>query len=110
MTDERVRIDWGARRSLPAWDDPWIALALRTPDGTTYVTVWRRPGTDESAVLPLPLPGPQAAPVRVDVLYPASTRARTSWRAEAAELRVTLPAAPSAVVLRLSPDPDHAGR
>ncbi|MFI6488877.1 glycoside hydrolase family 36 protein [Streptomyces sp. NPDC050564] len=48
---------------LPTWDDPWIALALRTPDGTRYVTVWRRPGTDESAVLPLP--GPQAAPVRV---------------------------------------------
>lgn len=27
---------------LPAWDDPWITLALRAPTAT-YITVWRRP-------------------------------------------------------------------
>ena len=31
---------------LPAWNDPWVALALRT-ESTTYVTVWRRSGDED---------------------------------------------------------------
>src|SRR5262249_18673780 len=27
---------------LPAWTDPWLSLALRSPDAT-YLAVWRRP-------------------------------------------------------------------
>ncbi|QNP75307.1 alpha-galactosidase [Streptomyces roseirectus] len=83
---------------LPAWDDPWLALALRTP-ATTYVTVWRRPGTE--ATVSLPLPHLQGRPVPVDVLYPAASRADAGWDPDAALLSLTLPTAPSAVLLRL---------
>ncbi|PBC70362.1 alpha-galactosidase [Streptomyces sp. TLI_235] len=84
---------------LPNWEDPWITLALRTPD-TTYVTAWRRTG--EETVRDLDLPHLAGADVHVEVLYPASSRAGTVWRPDAAELALTLPAAPSAVLLRLT--------
>ncbi len=84
---------------LPAWDDPWIALALRTP-ATTYLTVWRRPGAE--AVTELHLPHLLGAEVRAEVLYPASSQAGTVWRPDGATLTLTLPTAPSAVLLRLT--------
>ncbi|MFI0924965.1 glycoside hydrolase family 36 protein [Streptomyces sp. NPDC021012] len=87
---------------LPAWEDPWIALALRTPT-TTYVTVWRRHGTD--AVRELDLPHLLGADVRAEVLYPAAGRATTAWHPDTAALALTLPAAPSAVLLRLTEEP-----
>ncbi|MGW2815575.1 glycoside hydrolase family 36 protein [Streptomyces sp. NPDC001415] len=87
---------------LPAWEDPWIALALHTPT-TTYVTAWRRHGTD--SVRELDLPHLAGAEVRVEVLYPASSRAATSWNPDTAELTLTLPTAPSAVLLRLTEEP-----
>ncbi|WP_309484587.1 glycoside hydrolase family 36 protein [Streptomyces himalayensis] len=90
---------------LPAWDDPWIALALHTPD-TAYVTAWRRPGDGSEDSTVLPLPSLQGAPVRVDVLYPSTTKARASWDPKSAALRVFLPSAPSAVLLRLSARPE----
>ncbi|WP_053716467.1 alpha-galactosidase [Saccharothrix sp. NRRL B-16348] len=84
---------------LPAWDDPWIALALRTPD-TTYLTAWRRPGVEDTATLRLPhLLG---ADVVVDLLYPGISGAVTAWDPGTAELTLTMPASPSAVLLRLS--------
>jgi len=83
---------------LPAWEDPWIALALRTPT-TTYVTAWRRPGAEPAATLHLPhLLG---AAVRTEVLYPGDTRAVHAWHPDGAELALTLPSAPSAVLIRL---------
>ncbi len=85
---------------LPAWDGPWIALALRTP-ATTYLTAWRRTGTDSTATLHLPhLRGTTA---RVDLLYPSVSRAFSAWMPEAAALSLTLPTAPSAVLLRITP-------
>ncbi|MFJ8625035.1 glycoside hydrolase family 36 protein [Kitasatospora sp. NPDC093550] len=87
---------------LPGWEDPWIALALHTP-ATTYLTVWRRSG--EQAVKDLDLPHLAGAEVRAEVLYPASSRARATWHPDTAELTLTLPAAPSAVLLRLTPQP-----
>jgi alpha-galactosidase len=83
---------------LPAWEDPWIALALHTP-ATTYLTVWRRPGAEDTAVLRLPRL--RGADVSTDLLYPSSGRPHCAWDPDAAELTVTLPAAPSAVLLRL---------
>jgi alpha-galactosidase len=83
---------------LPAWDDPWLALALRTP-ATTYLTVWRRPGADPTTALPLPHLSGAAA--RVEILYPAASRAVPLWHPDTAELTLTLPTAPSAVLLRL---------
>ncbi|MGQ4334569.1 alpha-galactosidase [Streptomyces hayashii] len=89
---------------LPAWDDPWLALALRTP-ATTYLTVWRRPGEEATAALPLlHLRGVAA---RVEVLYPTANQAALAWNPGAAELTLTLPTAPSAVLIRLThPAPD----
>ncbi|MEV5439425.1 alpha-galactosidase [Streptomyces sp. NPDC052682] len=85
---------------LPGWDDPWIALALRTP-ATTYLTAWRRPGNGATATLRLPHLRDTAA--RVDLLYPSAGQAVTAWLPSTAELSLTLPTAPSAVLLRLTP-------
>ncbi|MFD5403046.1 alpha-galactosidase [Streptomyces griseorubiginosus] len=84
---------------LPAWDDEWLALALHTP-ATTYVSVWRRPGAESGITLALPhLRGRTA---RVDVLYPAASPADALWSPDTADLTLTLPTAPSAVLLRLA--------
>ncbi|MFF1510429.1 alpha-galactosidase [Streptomyces sp. NPDC058326] len=85
---------------LPAWDDPWIALAMRTP-ATTYLTAWRRPGTDATATLRLP--HLRDTPARVDLLYPSAGRSDSTWLPDTAELSLTLPTAPSAVLLRITP-------
>jgi alpha-galactosidase len=84
---------------LPAWDDPWVALAMRTPSAT-YLTAWRRPGADPTATLHLP--HLRDIPVVATPIFPADTRAATAWNPGAAKLALTLPAAPSAVLLRLS--------
>ncbi|AZP15132.1 alpha-galactosidase [Streptomyces aquilus] len=84
---------------LPAWDDPWLALALRTP-ATTYLTVWRRPGG--APTMSLPLPHLRGCAARVDVLYPSASQAEAVWNPDAADLTLTLPTAPSAVLLRLT--------
>ncbi|MEU8890524.1 glycoside hydrolase family 36 protein [Streptomyces sp. NPDC048442] len=84
---------------LPGWDDPWVALALRTP-ATTCLTAWRRPGSDATATLRLPHLRDAAA--RVDLLYPSAGRADYVWTPGRAELSLALPTAPSAVLLRLS--------
>ncbi|GLW67966.1 hypothetical protein Kpho02_02650 [Kitasatospora phosalacinea] len=87
---------------LPGWEDAWTALALRTPTAT-YLTVWRRPGGEADAVLPLPhLAGADA---RVEVLYPAGGKAVTAWRPGSGDLDLTLPTAPAAVLLRLTGAP-----
>lgn len=91
---------------LPAWDDPWIALALETSTAV-HVTVWRRPGGEATAGLPLPRL--RGTAVRVETLYPAAGGAETRWNAGTAVLAVTLPTAPSAVLLRLTPGPARTG-
>ncbi|MFE9450216.1 alpha-galactosidase [Streptomyces sp. NPDC006739] len=84
---------------LPAWDDPWVALALRTPD-TTYLTAWRRPGADPTTTLRLP--HLRDTPAVATPVFPAETSVTTAWNPGTAELTLTLPTAPSAVLLRLS--------
>ncbi|WP_457030708.1 alpha-galactosidase [Kitasatospora sp. P5_F3] len=84
---------------LPAWDDPWIALALHA-SAVTYLTVWRRPGADDTTVLRLPRL--RGAEIRADLLYPSTGRPRSAWSSDTAALTLTLPAAPSAVLLRLT--------
>ncbi|MEU3935685.1 alpha-galactosidase [Streptomyces sp. NPDC029044] len=83
---------------LPDWEDPWLALALHTPE-TTYLTVWRRPGADPTTRLALPHLRGSAA--RTHLLYPAASRADVAWDPDTADLTLTLPTAPSAVLLRL---------
>ncbi|HTJ72524.1 MAG TPA: glycoside hydrolase family 36 protein [Actinospica sp.] len=84
---------------LPGWEDPWIALALRTPE-TTYLAAWRRPGAPPSVTLPLP--HLRGAAARLDVLYPSTSTADVLWYPGSAELTVTLPRYPSAVLLRVT--------
>ncbi|MFC0542794.1 alpha-galactosidase [Kutzneria chonburiensis] len=76
---------------LPAWDDPWIALSL-CASNVTYLTVWRRGGDDTTT---LRLPHVRDA----ELLYPSTSQA--VFTVDAADLTVTLPTAPSAVLLRL---------
>ncbi|MGW5423602.1 alpha-galactosidase [Streptomyces sp. NPDC003943] len=87
---------------LPGWEDPWIALALRTP-ATTYLTAWRRSGED--TVRDLALPHLLGADVRAEVLYPSDSKASATWHPDTSALTLTLPAAPSAVLLRLTSRP-----
>ncbi|MEV3853763.1 alpha-galactosidase [Streptomyces sp. NPDC050095] len=86
---------------LPAWDDPWIALALHTP-ATTYLTVWRRPGGPDTTTLRLPERAGGAA--HAEILYPAAGQAVAVWNPDTADLTVTLPTTPSAAVLRITPN------
>ncbi|WP_309115394.1 alpha-galactosidase [Saccharothrix sp.] len=76
---------------LPSWDDPWLALALHTPT-TTYLAVWRRGGEPT-----LNLNNPAG---RVDLLYPSTSQAVCEPHPNG--LVLTLPTAPSAVLLRLA--------
>ncbi len=88
---------------MPRWEDPWIALGLRSP-AASYLTVWRRgpqPGTD-AAQITLPLPHLRGTEVTAGVLYPRQAGAQASWDPAACVLTVTLPRHPSACVLRLS--------
>ncbi len=82
---------------LPGWDDPWPALVLST-SSTTYLTVWRRDGDDDTATVPLP----NLSDVDVERLYPGGGSASARWDPDAAELVVTLPATPSAVLYKLT--------
>ncbi|MFE2061095.1 glycoside hydrolase family 36 N-terminal domain-containing protein [Streptomyces sp. NPDC059467] len=84
---------------LPGWDDPWIALALHTPD-TTYLTVWRRPGG--AATIPLRLPERSGGAACAEVLYPVARQAVAAWNPDTADLTVTLPTTPSAALLRIT--------
>lgn len=85
---------------LPAWDDDWLALGLRTRLGTEYVSVWRRGGT-ETAVLPLGGPG-----ARVDILHPLRTPAEVAWQKDGGALTVRIPLTPAAVLLQVTPAPE----
>jgi alpha-galactosidase len=88
---------------LPRWEDPWIALGLRSP-AASYLTVWRRgpqPGTD-AAQITLPVPHLRGTRVTAEVLYPRQAGAEASWDPAPGVLTVTLPRHPSACVLRLA--------
>lgn len=83
---------------LPGWDDPWLALTAST-SSTTYLTVWRRGGEDTTV---LKLPHLSHVDVVVERLYPSASPAVAWWRQDTAELTLTLPTAPSAVLYRLT--------
>ncbi|WP_036375555.1 glycoside hydrolase family 36 protein, partial [Micromonospora sp. ATCC 39149] len=72
---------------LPAWNDPWLSLALRRQN-VTYLGVWRRDDADRSATLRLPhLTGQQ---VTVELLHPRHLSPWTcTWVPATATLTVT---------------------
>ncbi|WP_030615536.1 alpha-galactosidase [Streptomyces fulvoviolaceus] len=86
---------------LPGWTDEWLALGLRGPvpvEGATYLSVWRRGGETE---LTLPVRHlARTESVRVEVLH-ATAGAAAEWDGPTG-LRVTLPSAPSVVLVRLT--------
>ena len=91
---------------LPRWADAWVAQGLRTPE-RSYLLVWRRgapPGTPDapgdSGPATLPVPHLGGRPVRAEVLFGAG---QAQWAPAAGTLTVTLPPAPAACLLRLSP-------
>ncbi|MER6155551.1 glycoside hydrolase family 36 protein [Streptomyces sp. NPDC001868] len=85
---------------LPGWTDDWIALGMRPPVAGTapaYVTVWRRGGDTERSFA---LPDADMGDVQVEILHPRTTTA-TAER-DGSKLRLSLPEAPSVVLLRLT--------
>ena len=66
-----------------------------------YVTVWRRGGdTERSFALPGGDVGDVREDVQVEVLHPRATTATAEW--DGSKLRLSLPEASSAVLLRLT--------
>ncbi|WP_243741330.1 glycoside hydrolase family 36 protein [Streptomyces sp. 8K308] len=86
---------------LPGWTDDWLALGLAAGE-TRYLSVWRRGGEPEAT---LPLPGLAGRRSRVEVLHPSEPAGTATWSAEKAELTVSLPRTPTALLLRLTPLP-----
>jgi alpha-galactosidase len=82
---------------LPGWYDPWCAVGLADEEGI-LLQVWRR-GGDKS--VPLSFPALAGRDIEVETLYPSSSPAQAVWSAEKGVLQLTLPAAPSARLLRL---------
>jgi alpha-galactosidase len=72
---------------LPAWNDPWLSLALRSGD-VTHVAVWRR-GNDTGPVT-LSLPHLRSQHVHIEARYPLDLPAWTvEWDTETGCLTLT---------------------
>ncbi|MGP4096837.1 alpha-galactosidase [Nonomuraea sp. KM90] len=87
---------------LPGWEDPWLALGLRT-EQVTRLGIWRRPGAADTAVLELPhLAGRD---VSVEIAYPAAAGGWShEWNPRTGKLAVTATVpAPTARILHLRP-------
>jgi alpha-galactosidase len=90
---------------LPAWEDPWIALGLRGPE-VSYLTVWQRgrQGADGGqARVTLPVPALRGQAMTPRIMYSGAADAEVAWDASRGVATVTLPRAPSACVLSLTP-------
>lgn len=86
---------------LPGWTDGRLALGLRAP-GVTYLTVWRR-NDRASEHQELPVTHLAGRDVRVDILHPhLPAGATASWDPGRSALGVSLPRAPSAMLVRLT--------
>lgn len=90
---------------LPAWDDPWVALGMRS-ERASYLIVWRRHKAYDdqgartgpaSIRLKIAPKGTQADP---HALYPKGS-ADLRWQPAEGQLDVTLPRSPSACLIDL---------
>ncbi|WP_030474963.1 glycoside hydrolase family 36 protein [Lentzea albidocapillata] len=82
---------------LPAWDDRWLSLAMKSGD-LTYLAVWRR-GGDRTDVT-LPLPHLRGADIELDVLHPSDLPEWTcDWDADAGVLSMTAHRVPASARL-----------
>lgn len=96
---------------LPGWEDPWVALGLRTASGDLYLSVWSLPGTSRTVALPL-APGPAPGRVVVEPLFPTAVAPWTvSWDGAAGVLHVDNGGAtPTARVFRVRIEGADTGR
>jgi alpha-galactosidase len=83
---------------LPGRHDRWTALAVHD-DHDCLLAVWHRGDTAGTVTLTLPWPG--ADPALVRVLFPADLPTGADLDAAAGTLRLSLPAGPSARLVRL---------
>ena len=83
---------------LPGWTDPWVAVGVEAGDAS-LVTVWRRHSPSSSCELPLPWLRGRAG--QVSCVFPRWGGDAARWDSETGILRVDLPQAYSARVLRL---------
>jgi len=83
---------------LPAWNDEWLALGMRVPDGPSYLSVWRRGGASE---LRLPVAHLAGREVRAEVLHPAAAQSGAAlW--DGGGVRVSVASSPGVLLVRLS--------
>jgi alpha-galactosidase len=86
---------------LPGWTDEWLALGMRVPGGSSYVSVWRRPG-DRRSELTVPIPHLTGSGVLAEILHPSAPAGTAIWYADRSALTVSLPRTPTALLVRLS--------
>jgi alpha-galactosidase len=85
---------------LPGWEDPVLALGMRTP-AASYVVVWSR-GSDQPEVS-LPIAHLAGAEVGARVLFPPDADVRLGWEPEPARLLVRMGGSPAACLIALDP-------
>ncbi|PZQ89509.1 MAG: alpha-galactosidase [Leifsonia xyli] len=88
---------------LPGWDDPWVALALRSPEEEEEVlAVWHRGGPASAA---LSLPHRRGRELHLETLFPRDLPAwESTWDPAAGVLHLHAAAAhPAARLIRLAP-------
>ena len=76
---------------LSAYEDEWVALGLRTQDGTNkiYLAVWRRDGGSDSCVLPIRYTNGSLASVKC--AYPSYGECSYRWNEAKQQLSVHFP-------------------
>jgi alpha-galactosidase len=79
---------------VPRWEDDWLSLGMQS-DGRRYLAIWRRSGITSECELPLP------GAVSVRLAYPATETTSATWRLGGERLLVSLPSAPSSVLLEV---------
>jgi alpha-galactosidase len=86
---------------LPRWDDSWVAHGLRAAE-RSYLLAWRRGGPDaaDPGQVTLPVPHLHRTDARAEVLFGTG---QTEWSPAAGALTVTLPLAPAACLIGLTP-------
>ena len=75
---------------LPKWHEDWVALGISGTNGSHYIAVWRRGGS-ETTSLPIPILKGRAG-IKVELLYPQSFHAHAQWDSANSALSIQLPA------------------
>lgn len=99
---------------LPGWTDPWVALGIRA-GSRSYLAIWhrgaimagqpaaggRRQDSDGVLTASLPIRHLRGLAAGCEVLFPGPSGTETRWDADSGTLAITLPAPPSACLIRI---------